>query len=144
MLASSPTMSASGTDHTSGTSAKMSKPSPGPTEWINVSVVYGPPEVEKKRIKTSPSVPIPRGSFCSLIDHTNMSKGRKLYHAKCFRKAGTQGSLLDSSARLSKPQTGCFVSLPARALRSHGNPDIRNTVSVVTLCDLRMHIGKCG
>src|SRR6266478_9864889 len=64
MLASSPTMSASGTDHTSGTSAKMSRPSPGPTEWMSVSVVYGPPEVEKKRTKTSPTVPIPRGSFC--------------------------------------------------------------------------------
>ncbi len=57
-------MSASGTDHISGTSAKISRPSPGPTEWINVSVVYGPPEVEKKRTKTSPSVPIARGSFC--------------------------------------------------------------------------------
>ena len=57
-------MSASGTDQTSGTSAKMSRPSPGPTEWISVSVVYGPPEVEKKRTKTSPTVPIPRGSFC--------------------------------------------------------------------------------
>src|SRR6266513_3823722 len=67
MLASSPTMSASGTDHISGTSAKMSRPSPGPTEWINVSVVYGPPEVEKKRTKTSPSVPIARGSFCTFI-----------------------------------------------------------------------------
>src|SRR6266446_635203 len=72
MLASSPTMSASGTDHTSGTSAKISRPSPGPTEWINVSVVYGPPEVEKKRTKTSPSVPIARGSFC-LIDHASMT-----------------------------------------------------------------------
>src|SRR4030095_14871504 len=67
MLASSPTISASGTDHVSGTSAKMSRPSPGPTEWINVSVVYGPPEVEKKRTKTSPSVPIPHGSFCRFI-----------------------------------------------------------------------------
>src|SRR4029077_8147663 len=71
MLASSPTMSASGTDHISGTSAKISRLSPGPTEWINVSVVYGPPEVEKKRTKTSPSVPIPRGSFCSLIQLVN-------------------------------------------------------------------------
>ena len=60
-------MSASGTDHISGTSAKMSRPSPGPTEWINVSVVYGPPEVEKKRTKTSPSVPIARGTFCRFI-----------------------------------------------------------------------------
>jgi len=57
-------MSASGTDHISGTNAKMSRPSPGPTEWINVSVVYGPPDVEKKRTKTSPSVPIARGSCC--------------------------------------------------------------------------------
>src|SRR5436190_14948035 len=89
MLASSPTMSASGTDHTSGTSAKMSRPSPGPTEWISVSVVYGPPEVEKKRTKTSPSVLIARGSFC-LIDHASMSKRTKLQHAKCLRKAGTQ------------------------------------------------------
>jgi hypothetical protein len=64
-------MSASGTDHTSGTSAKMSRPSPGPTEWINVSVVYGPPEVEKKRTKTSPSVPIARGSFCRFIQLVN-------------------------------------------------------------------------
>src|SRR6516162_2999111 len=67
MLASSPTMSTSGTDHTTGTSAKMSRPSPGPIEWINVSVVYGPPDVEKKRTKTSPSVRIPRGSFCRFI-----------------------------------------------------------------------------
>src|SRR6266853_6829588 len=84
MLASSPTMSASGTDQTSGTSAKMSRPSPGPTEWINVSVVYGPPEEEKKRTKTSPSVPIPRGSFC-FIDHASMTKRTKRRHAKCVR-----------------------------------------------------------
>src|SRR5215467_5103391 len=64
MLASSPTMSTSGTDQISGTSARMSRPRPGPTEWISVSVVYGPPDVEKKRTKTSPSAPIPRGSFC--------------------------------------------------------------------------------
>jgi len=64
-------MSASGTDHINGTSAKMSKPSPGPTEWINVSVVYGPPDVEKKRTKTSPSVPIARGSFCRFIQLVN-------------------------------------------------------------------------
>src|SRR6476620_7549217 len=67
MLASSPTMSASGTDQTSGTNAKMSRPSPGPTEWINDAVVYGPPDVEKKRTKTRPSVPIARGSFCRFI-----------------------------------------------------------------------------
>jgi hypothetical protein len=52
-------------------------------------VVYGPPEVEKKRTKTSPSVPIARGSFC-LIDHTSMTKRTTLQHAKCLRKAGTQ------------------------------------------------------
>src|SRR5213075_1215834 len=103
MLASSPTMSASGTDHTSGTSAKMSRPSPGPTEWINVSVVYGPPEVEKKRTKTSPSVPIARGSFC-LIDHASMTKRTKLHHAKSLTKSGTQESLSDSPAQSQKPQ----------------------------------------
>ena len=80
-------MSASGTDHTSGTNAKMSRPSPGPTEWINVSVVYGPPEVEKKRTKTSPSVPIARGSFC-LIDHASMTSAQSFSAAKCLRKAG--------------------------------------------------------
>jgi hypothetical protein len=52
-------------------------------------VVYGPPEVEKKRTKTSPSVPIARGSFC-LIDHTSMTKRTTLQHGKCLRKAGTQ------------------------------------------------------
>lgn len=57
-------MSASGTDQINGTSAKMSRPNPGPTEWINVSVVYGPPDVEKKRTKTSPSVLMLRGSLC--------------------------------------------------------------------------------
>src|SRR5882757_4508869 len=103
MLASSPTMSASGTDHTSGTNAKMSKPSPGPTEWINVSVVYGPPEVEKKRTKTSPTVPIARGSFC-LIDHASMTKRTKLHHAKCLRKTGTQETLSNSPAKSQKPQ----------------------------------------
>src|SRR4051812_14659070 len=106
MLASSPTMSASGIDQISGTSAKMSRPSPGPTEWTSVSVVYGPPEVEKKRTKTSPSVPIARGSFC-LIDHASMSKRTKLQHAKCLRKAGTQetffgvtGEVLETSKSL--------------------------------------------
>src|SRR5947207_14573423 len=84
MLASSHTMSASGTDHTSGTSAKMSRPSPGPTEWINVSVVYGPPDVEKKRTKTSPSVPIPRLSSC-LIIYASMTKRTKLHQTKCLR-----------------------------------------------------------
>src|SRR6478672_13776763 len=96
MLASSPTMSASGTDHTSGTNAKMSKPSPGPTEWINVSVVYGPPEVEKKRTKTSPSVPIARGSFC-LIDHTCMTA--QTSGPKYLRKAGTQETFSKSRAK---------------------------------------------
>src|SRR5436309_15719981 len=76
MLASSPTMSASGTDQTSGTSAKMSRPSPGPTEWISVSVVYGPPEVEKKRTKTSPTVPILRGSFCFIDQAHKASAGQ--------------------------------------------------------------------
>src|SRR5438874_3326674 len=98
MLASSPTMSASGTDHISGTRAKISRPSPGPTEWINVSVVYGPPEVEKKRTKTSPSVPIPRGSFC-FIDQTSMTKRRKLHQTKFLKKRGTQETFWNSPAK---------------------------------------------
>src|SRR6266480_2354209 len=80
MLASSATMSASGTDHISGTSAKMSRPSPGPTEWISVSVVYGPPEVEKKRTKTSPTVPILRGSFC-FIDQAQKASPNQMSQA---------------------------------------------------------------
>src|SRR5438552_18515879 len=124
-------MSASGTNQTSGTSAKMSRPSPGPTEWISVSVVYGPPEVEKKRTKTSPSVPIPRGSFC-LIDHASMTKRTKLHHAKCLRKSGTQESLSDSPATLSKPRESLFVL------------SLRNIVSIVTLSDLRVQMGGCG
>src|SRR5436190_8406274 len=121
MLASSPTMSASGTDRISGTRAKISRPSPGPTEWINVSVVYGPPEVEKKRTKTSPSVPIARGSFC-LTDHDSMLKRTKLHHAKSLRKSGTQESLSDSPVTLSKQRVSLFVL------------SLRNIVSIVTLC----------
>src|SRR6202035_2767697 len=68
MLASSPTISASGRDQISGTSSKSSRPSPGPTEWINVSVVYGPPDVEKNKIKTSANVPRLRRSCCGLIE----------------------------------------------------------------------------
>src|SRR5437867_5724030 len=95
MLASSPTMSASGIDHTNGTNAKMSRPSPGPTEWSKVSVVYGPPEVEKKRTKTSPSVPIARGSFC-FIDHARTH----LRNRKWVRQAladGWQGATKEHS-----------------------------------------------
>ena len=143
MLASSPTMSASGTDHISGTSAKRSRPSPGPTEWINVSVVYGPPEVEKKRTKTSPSVPIARGSFC-LTDHDSMLKRTKLHHAKSLRKPGTQESLSDSPAKSQKPTRVGFVLLAARALRCCGKPDLRNIVSIVILCDLRMKVDTGG
>jgi len=78
-------MSASGTDHTSGTNAKMSRPNPGPTEWINVSVVYAPPEVEKKRTKTSPTVPIARGSF-RLIDRISMHKRATLQQSNLSGK----------------------------------------------------------
>src|SRR5947209_14098193 len=117
MLASSPTMSASGTDHTSGTSAKMSRPSPGPTEWMSVSVVYGPPEVEKKRTKTSPSVPIARGSFC-FIDQSIELSSRKL-------------------------QKVSFMLLSSRALQCCGTSDLSNIVSIVTLCDLRVQTSRC-
>src|SRR3954468_10475549 len=110
MLASSPTMSASGTDHIRGTSAKMSRLRPGPTEWINVSVLYGPPEVEKKRTKTSPTVPIARGSLC-LIDQASMIKRTKLQHAECLRK---QEALSHSPAKSREPQRICFVLSPAR------------------------------
>src|SRR5438067_1369890 len=113
-------MSASGTDHTSGTSAKMSRPSPGPTEWMSVSVVYGPPEVEKKRTKTSPSVPIPRGSFC-FIDHARTH----LANRKWVRQAladGWQGATKEEDSpwrerwklfrihrRSKRPQKVCFI-----------------------------------
>src|SRR5947207_9752183 len=95
MLASSPTMSASGTDHTSGTSAKMSRPSPGPTEWINVSVVYGPPEVEKKRTKTSPTALIPRLSSC-LIDHARTHLTNRKWVRQAFA-GGWQGATKEHS-----------------------------------------------
>src|SRR5437870_13877102 len=88
MLASSPTMSASGTDHISGTSAKMSRPSPGPTEWINVSVVYGPPEEEKKRTKRSPTVPILRGSYC-FIDQAQQASPNQMSQAATDAKQRT-------------------------------------------------------
>ena len=136
-------MSASGTDHISGTSAKISRPSPGPTEWINVSVVYGPPEVEKKRTKTSPSVPIARGSFC-LIDHASMTKRTKLNHAKSLAKSGTQETLSDSPEKCPKPQRVYFFLLPPRALRCCGKPDLRNIVSIVILCDLRVKVDTGG
>src|SRR4026209_2611599 len=103
MLASSPTMSASGTDHIRGTNAKMSKPSPGPTEWINVSVVYGPPEAEKKRTKTSPSVPIARGSFC-LIDHASITT--KLQRRNV---SGKQETFSDSRTKSKQWRRLCFV-----------------------------------
>src|SRR6188472_4130859 len=120
-------MSASGTDHISGTNAKMSSPSPGPTEWISVSVVYGPPEVEKKRTKTSPTVPIARGSFC-LIDYASMTKRTKLHHAKSLTESGTQDNLSDSPAQSQKPQRVCFVLLPPRALRCCGKPEASDRV----------------
>src|SRR4029450_12115238 len=106
MLASSPTISASGTDHINGTSAKMSRPSPGPTEWINVSVVYGPPEVEKKRTKTSPSVPIARGSFC-LIDHASITKCSKLHQDKSLRlqRMRSNGQAFQAGRRLAVERT---------------------------------------
>src|SRR5436309_1277380 len=110
MLASSPTMSASGTDHTSATSAKMSRPSPGPTEWIKVSVVYGPPDVEKKRTKTRPSVPIARGSFCRFIDHTKMTEGTNRNHAKCLRKSGTQESVFQFIGKIVETAESLFRS----------------------------------
>ncbi len=132
MLASSPTISASGTDHTRGTNAKISRPNPGPTEWINVSVVYGPPDVEKKRTKTRPSVPIPRGSFC-LIVTPNVSG-----------KQGTQETLSDSPAKSHKSQRLCFVlSLHGLCILVVTGP-LRNIVSVMILCDLRVQIDRCG
>src|SRR6478609_6817979 len=107
MLASSPTINTSGTDHISGTTAKMSRPSPGPTEWINVSVVYGPPEVEKKRTKTSPSVPIARGSFC-LIDHARMTTQTSA--PKYLRKAGSFFGFTDEVEVMAKIVFRCFLS----------------------------------
>src|ERR1700757_4042839 len=74
MLASSPTISASGTDQISETNSKISRPRPGPTEWISVSVVYGPPDVEKNRIKTRATVPRPRGSCCDFIPLTRKTQ----------------------------------------------------------------------
>src|SRR4051794_21012429 len=76
MLASSPTIKTSGNDQMSGTSRRISRPSPGPTEWMSVSVVNGPPEVQKKRMKTSEKVPTRRavcmggdaGCGCWMLD----------------------------------------------------------------------------
>src|SRR3982751_6968231 len=111
MLASSPTMSASGTDHISGTNARINSPRPGPTEWINVSVVYGPPDVEKKRTKTSPSVPIARGSFC-LIDYASMTTQTSA--PKYLRKAGTQETFSNSPAKSKQQRRLCFVLFSRR------------------------------
>src|SRR5204863_1522039 len=78
MLASSPTISTSGSDQISGTRNRMSRPSPGPTVAINVSVVYGPPDVQKKRMKTSANVPIPRRSCCIGATVASLSAPEKL------------------------------------------------------------------
>src|SRR5215467_1671835 len=83
MLANSPTMSTSGSDHTSGTRIRMSSPRPGPTLWISVSVVYGPPDVQKNSTKTSANVPsadcAPRGAArrdTELMTRTRILEGR--------------------------------------------------------------------
>ena len=143
MLASSLTMSASGTDQISGTSAKMSRPRPGPTEWINVSVVYGPPDVEKKRTKTSPSVPIPRGSFC-LIDHASITNCTNPQHAKCLRKARTQESFFEFIGEVVETAASLFVLPLARAVRSCGKSILHNIVSTVIPCDLGVLENRCG
>ena len=97
----------------------------------------------KERTKTSPSVPIARGSFC-LIDHASMTKRTKLQHAKCLKKSGTQETVSNSAARLSKLRRVCFVFLLARALRCCGKRDRRNIVSIVIFCDLRVKVGAQG
>ena len=86
-------MSASGKDQISGTSSKISRPSPGPTEWIRVSVVYGPPDVEKNRIKTSPNVPRLRRSCCGFIPLARkaqallkISQFVRLSSSECFER----------------------------------------------------------
>src|SRR5439155_26572867 len=117
MLASSPTMSASGTDQTSGTSAKMSRPSPGPTEWISVSVVYGPPEVEKKRTKTSPTVPILRGSFC-FIDQAQKASPNQI-----SQEERNAGNFLEFTGE-AKTVKGLFpvaAAVPAAVPRNAGD-----------------------
>ena len=53
MLASSPMISVSGSDHTSGTSNRMSNASPGPMEPASPSVPYAPPETLKNITNTS-------------------------------------------------------------------------------------------
>src|SRR5437763_5796816 len=133
MLASSPTMSASGTDQISGTNAKIIRPSPGPTEWISVSVVYGPPDVEKKRTNTSPSVPISRGSF-RLINHASITKRTKLHQTTCFRlqRMRSNGQAFKAGRRLAMERT--LETL----LEFTGGPKPRNIVAIVNLCDLRV------
>src|SRR5919197_4190094 len=132
MLASSPTMSASGTDHTTGTNAKIRRPSPGPTEWMSVSVVYGPPDVEKKRTKTSPSVPIARGSFC-FIDHASMTKRTKLHHAKSLRKSGKSFRFPDDFVETAQGFVSFFCCTISAFL---WQTDLCNIVSIVILRDL--------
>src|SRR5437016_10411613 len=81
MLASSPTISTSGTDQTTGTSTRISSARPGPTERTSVSVVNGPPDVVKYSMKTSDSVPSDRGSF---IGRRRVENPRLVRRAHCF------------------------------------------------------------
>ena len=97
----------------------------------------------KEENKTSPSVPIARGSSC-LIDHASMTKRTKLNHTKSLTKSGTQETLSDSPEKCPKPQRVYFFLLPPRALRCCGKPDLRNIVSIVILCDLRVKVDTGG
>src|SRR6266542_2649893 len=72
MLASSPTISASGTDQRIGTSVRISSPIAGPTLTISDSVVNAPPETLKYITATSESVVRDRRSFTVMIAITKL------------------------------------------------------------------------
>jgi hypothetical protein len=88
-------------------------------------VVYGPPDVEKKRTKMSPRVPIARGSFC-FIDHTSMTK-RTIFSAP---NVSGKRELFRIHRRTPGNRKEFFL-LPARALRCRSKSDLRNTLSII-------------
>jgi hypothetical protein len=87
MLASSPMMSTSGSDQSSGTATRMASASPGPTDATSVSVVNAPPDVQKKSTKTSASVPSERWSFRA----GSGLRGRRIRRVRAPRVACSHG-----------------------------------------------------
>jgi hypothetical protein len=101
-------------------------------------VVYGPPEVEKKRTKTRPSVPIARGSFC-LIDQASITT--QISAPKYLRKSG---SFFGFTGEVEATAKIVFRSFLSGALCRCVTWTSRNVVSKVILSELRVQMSRCG